>query len=287
MRIVALIAVRNEELYIGRCLEHLCRHGIEFCLIDNGSTDRTVEIAKTYLGRGLARIVPVEYPGFYDWVGLLRLKQQLAVEIEADWFIHHDADEIMEAPVPDVSLAQAIASVDAAGFNAINFNEFVFVPTDESESFEGTDYVERMRYYYFFEPHPVRLVRCWKKAPDIELANSGGHGASFHGKALFPHNFALRHYIVLSSAHARRKYSVQRKYSEEEVRDRGWHGWRAEFRDEMVRLPRREQMSERIQGLDWDTSMPRKEHLFIDRSKQAIADLEMPARSPPGFSAAR
>ncbi|MDX8459212.1 glycosyltransferase family A protein [Mesorhizobium humile] len=267
MRIVALIAVRNEELYISRCLEHLCRNGIEFCLIDNGSTDRTVEAAKDYLGRGLIRIVPAEYPGFYDWVGLLKLKQQLAIEIDADWFIHHDADEIMESPVANVLLADAIASVDAAGFNAINFDEFVFVPTDESESFEGTDYVERMRHYYFFEPHPVRLVRCWKKALDIELAESGGHEANFEGRWLFPQSFVLRHYIVLSAAHARRKYSVQRSYSEEEVRNRGWHGWRAKFRDEMVRLPSRGQMFEHAVQTEWNRTQPHKNHIFITQSR--------------------
>lgn len=265
VRIVALIATRNEELYIGRCLEHLRQNGIESCLVDNSSTDRTVEIAREYLGRGLTRIVPVEYPGFYDWVGLLKLKQQLAMEIDADWFIHHDADEIMESPIPDVRLAEAIASVDAAGCNAINFDEFVFVPTDESESFEGTDYVARMRYYYFFEPHPTRLVRCWKKAMDIELAESGGHGANFSGRLLYPQNFVLRHYIALSATHARQKYSIQRKYSEKEVRDRGWHGWRARFHGEMVRLPRREKMFERNPETDWDRTQPHKSHIFISQ----------------------
>ncbi|MBZ9883163.1 glycosyltransferase family 2 protein [Mesorhizobium sp. CA10] len=263
MRIIALIAARNEELYIGRCLEHLRQNGIDFILIDNGSTDRTVEIAEAYIGRGLIRIVPVEYPGYYDWVGLLRIKERLAVDIDGDWFIHHDADEIMEPPVSNVRLADAIASVDAAGFNAINFDEFVFVPTDESSSFEGTDYVECMRYYYFFEPHPLRLIRCWKKTPHIELAESGGHGANFEGRSLFPHNFVLRHYIVLSGAHARRKYSTQRIYAEEEVRDRGWHGWRAKFHDTMVRLPGRGQMVDFRMQSNWDKTMPFRNHIFI------------------------
>lgn len=267
MRIVALIAARNEELYIGRCLEHLWQNGVQFCLIDNGSTDRTPQIAERFWGRGLIRIVSVEYPGFYDWLGLLRLKQQLAVDLDADWFIHHDADEIMEAPNTNVRLDDAIASADAAGFTAINFDEFVFVPTDECESFEGSDYVERMSYYYFFEPHPVRLVRCWKKAPDIELAESGGHGANFAGRSLFPKNFVLRHYIMLSLAHGCRKYSTHRKYSQEEVRDRGWHGWRARFRDEMIRLPGREQMLECNRSANWNRTRPYKDHIFISNSQ--------------------
>ena len=59
-------------------------------LIDNRSTDDTVEQASSWLGRGLLRIesfptdVPPgsELPGAFDWTAILRRKEILANELE-------------------------------------------------------------------------------------------------------------------------------------------------------------------------------------------------------------
>ena len=48
MKVVALLAVRNEEYYMEKCLTYLYEQGIETCLIDNESTDRTLEIAQDF-----------------------------------------------------------------------------------------------------------------------------------------------------------------------------------------------------------------------------------------------
>jgi glycosyltransferase involved in cell wall biosynthesis len=56
MRVIAMLAVYNEEHYIAACLEHLFRHGIEAYLIGNESTDRSAVIARHYLGRGMLRL---------------------------------------------------------------------------------------------------------------------------------------------------------------------------------------------------------------------------------------
>ncbi|MCT7967819.1 glycosyltransferase family 2 protein [Laspinema sp. D1] len=100
MRVVALLTVRNEERYLGRCLEHLYSQGIEICLIDNGSTDKTLDIAQSFLGRGVFRIEHFPFKGCFELEKILLNEEKLAVEIDADWFIHHDADEIREAPSP-------------------------------------------------------------------------------------------------------------------------------------------------------------------------------------------
>ena len=56
MRIVALLAVHDEERFIGGCIEHLAGQGVEAYLLDNDSTDGTVEIAERHLGHGLIGI---------------------------------------------------------------------------------------------------------------------------------------------------------------------------------------------------------------------------------------
>lgn len=263
MRVVALLAVRNEELYLERCLEHLFRQGIETCLIDNESTDATRSIAQRFTKRGVFRIETQRYPGYFDLVAQLRMKEELACNIDADWFIHHDADETFEAPSTYGTVLDGLIAVDRQGYTAINFDEFVFLPTLDEESYEGTDYVKAMRFYYFFQPKQLRLVRAWKKiGSSVILAASGGHSAEFPDRKIYPVNFVLRHYIVLSRAHAIAKYKYERIYSSREVDERGWHGARARFDPSRLRLPARNVLKCLDDG-PWDTSQPWKQHTFL------------------------
>jgi glycosyltransferase involved in cell wall biosynthesis len=264
LRIVALLAARNEALYLERCLAHLHAQGIQTCVIDNGSTDATEAIARSFVGRGVFRIDRLPYKGFFDLVEQLRYKERLTTEIEADWFIHMDADEIREAPAPGRTLHAAISAVDAQGYNAINFDEFVFLPTNDSDSFEGTDYVERMRYYYFFEPEALRRINAWKKTSQpVELTMSGGHMVQFEGRRIFPDNFVLRHYIVLSRRHAIAKYGSDRVYSIAEIEERQWHGSRARFDPGKLKLPDRHSLKN-IESGRWDRSDPWRRHRFLE-----------------------
>lgn len=263
LRVVALLAVRNEALYMERCLEHLFLQGIETCIIDNESSDATLEIARKFLDRGVFRIVTQAYQGYYDWVGLLQLKEKLCQEIDANWFIHVDADEIREAPAPFKTLYEGIMKADQEGYNAINFDEFVFLPTAEDESFEGTDYVENMRRYYFFEPVPLRQVKAWKNTGQkVDLVSFGGHRANFVGRNIYPQNFILRHYIVLSRTHAIAKYGSERIYSQEEVKNLKWHGARATFSDDKLALPLKHELKI-LSPNYWDRSQPWAKHTFL------------------------
>src|SRR5262245_52124805 len=138
MRVVALITVRNEELHLRRCLEHLVGQGIESCVIDNDSSDNTRRIAEDFLsrGRGVCQIAHLPFRNHFDLEAQCKHQEQLASQIPADWFIHHDADEIMEAPARYSTLAEGISHVNALGYSAIKFDEFVFVPVDDAQSFE-------------------------------------------------------------------------------------------------------------------------------------------------------
>jgi glycosyltransferase involved in cell wall biosynthesis len=262
-RVVALLAVRNEALYLHRCLEHLFRQGIETCVIDNGSTDDSRAIAESFLGRGVFRIEHLPFEGFFDLVGQLGFKEQLAGEIDAEWFIHHDADEIREASAPFPTLREGLLAAGRQGYNAVNFNEFVFLPTSDGESFERRDYVEEMKYYYFFNPGRCHRVNAWKNNRTlVDLVTSGGHDVRFPGRRIYPENFVLRHYILLSRAQALAKYG-ERVFSRTEVQERGWHGSRAEFSPGRLRFPQAEKLK-RVTPEGWDTSQPWREHTFLE-----------------------
>jgi len=265
MRVVALMTVRNEEQYLERCIKHLVGQGIEICLIDNDSTDRTREIAEAYLGKGVQRVERIPYEGAFELARILRNEERLAREIPADWFMHHDADEIREPPIGHSSLVDAVADADRQGYNAINFDEYVFVPTREDDGFEGTDFVSAMRHYYFFEPKPLRRVNLWKNSSQpIDLVSSGGHSVAFRGRKVFPRNFVMRHYIILSRQHAIRKFG-DRKYPQHELA-RGWHRARAVFSEIGLRFPHRSEMISLDDNPHWNNRHPKTAHLiFVDQ----------------------
>jgi glycosyltransferase involved in cell wall biosynthesis len=259
VQIVALIAAYNEERFIGGCLEHLLSHGLEVYLCDNGSTDRTVEIASRYLGEGLRGIEPVPRDGTFRWRALLERKEELGAELTADWFIHMDADEIPLPALPGATLAEALREVDAGGWDAVEFSEFTFVPTRESPDHDHRAFRDTMHWYYPFAPSTRHLVRAWKRRPRrVDLAGSGGHTVAFPGQRIFPARFRLLHYLFLSEDHAVRKY-VNKRYDVEETSG-GWHGWRATLRADHIRLPEQSELRFAATPVDLDPGSPRTTH---------------------------
>ena len=65
----------------------------------------------------------------------------------------------------------------------------------------GGDIREAFPYYSEQAPYDRVQIRCWKKAPDVDLASSGGHEARFEGRRVFPLRFILRHYPIRGQAH--------------------------------------------------------------------------------------
>lgn len=283
MRIVAILASYNEQRYIGACLEHYLQQGIEVYLLDNDSTDDTLDIARAYLGRNLIGIERIPRHGMYQWQKILLRKEQLADEIQADWLMHADPDEIRVAPNGQ-TLAETIADVDNQGYNAINFMEYTFLPVRESPEHDHPDFQQTMRWYYPFGPrHPHRL-NAWKKQskrwtgvkpfvrelvrnrrwgqPSIDLHSSGGHVVQFHGIRPYPVDFILKHYIVLSLDHAIQKY-VKKKFDPKEMG--GAHGWRATAKEYDFMLPAESQMRIYTTDAALDASNPLAEHLLVTK----------------------
>ena len=176
---MAIVAAYNEERFIGGCLEHLLANGVEAYLCDNESTDRTVQIAQGFLERGLRGIETIARDGTYRWKQILGRKEQLAADLTADWFIHLDPDEIPQSARADQTLADAIAEADAAGYNAVEFDELAFVATLESPDHDHPDFRRTMRWYYPFAPRPLHRVIAWKRQPTVDLVPTGGHRRSF------------------------------------------------------------------------------------------------------------
>lgn len=272
MHVIALLATYNEERFISTCLEHLISQGLSVYLIDNESSDRTAELAAAYLGRGLLGIETMPRDGVYRWSAILRRKEELAESLDGDWYIHLDADEIRLSPRPELTLAEAFAEVDAEGYNAVNFAEFTFLPTQEEPDHDRPDFQQTMNWYYPYKtgtPHGLKAwkrpasnaargLARWRRSRGAELAWSGGHRIRFRGMRIYPDSFPMRHYLFLSIPHAIEKY-VERRYDSGELRS-GWHQWRARITPDALRLPSASELRVYNGDATLDASDPRMEH---------------------------
>lgn len=261
MRIIALLATYNEERFIAACLENLLQQDVEVYLIDNESSDRTVAIAERYLGRGLIGIETLPRTGVFRWKRILACKERLAATLEADWFMHVDADEIRLPPRSAHTLVQALAEVEAQGYNAVNFMEFTFIPTQEAPDHDHADFQKTMRWYYPFLPFVPHRLNAWQWQDEpVELAWSGGHQVRFPGLRMYPESFPMRHYLFLSVPHGIRKY-VDRRYDRAET-ETGWHGWRSKVRPSEVKLPTQAELRTYTSDDQLDPSNPRTQHIL-------------------------
>jgi hypothetical protein len=226
--VVSIIAAYNEADIIDASVRNLIEQGISVFLLDDGSTDGTAGIVAPYVGRGVIGIeclrpAGVAGSGEFALKAIVRRKAQLAGELDADWFINHDADEFRESPWGDVPLKEAIRRVDALGYNAIDFASFDFQPTDDGKR-AGEDVRTAFQFYSEAAPYDRVQIRCWKKTPRVELESTGGHDTQFDGRKVFPVRFVLRHYPIRSQAHGERKIFAERRprYAKQE-RALGWH----------------------------------------------------------------
>lgn len=263
MQVVAVLAVRNEEAYIANSLRHLIRNEVQYAIVDNASTDATVTIATSAEFRPhLVAIKQIPFNDAFDMTRLLTEKMAMITRIDADWVMHLDADEIPHSYRPGETLRQTISRIDRQGYNAVDFNEFVFLPVDFAyQPNYGAPY-QPLQHYYFFEPSAPRLMRAWKKVDGFSMIEAGGHNLEGDDIRLAPETLALRHYIFRDQEHAYRKYA-RRIFAATDLA-RGWHGNRIAQPVEAFRFPKADRLSRLASpdGYDFDRSHPQLRHYW-------------------------
>jgi glycosyltransferase involved in cell wall biosynthesis len=94
MKLTAIILTYNEELHLARCLESAAKLTPNIVVVDCFSTDKTVEIAKSYGATVLQRAWDGSHSTQVNWA-----LDQLALLPDADekskWVMRIDADEIL------------------------------------------------------------------------------------------------------------------------------------------------------------------------------------------------
>ena len=220
---VAVVAAFNEVDVIGPVIADLVAQGVGVYFIDDGSTDGTLERARAAAGSGWRGEERRQGGERFAWEAILRRKEELAASLDADWVIHADADELRESPWEGVALPEAFSRVERLGYNAVDFQVYNFVPTDDG-FVDGGDLRVAFPYCERGAVFDRLQIKAWRARGRVELASSGGHEARFDGRRVFPVRFVLRHYPVRTEAQGRRKVFAERtpRFLDEE-RARGWH----------------------------------------------------------------
>ncbi|MBI5815958.1 MAG: glycosyltransferase family 2 protein [Nitrospinae bacterium] len=104
IRLSAAVITKNEEDKIGDCLASLS-FADEIVVVDSGSTDRTVEIAKS-MG---ANVV------FHEWPGHIQQKNFAIGQARGEWVISLDADERVSPRLRD-EILKVLGAPKADGY---------------------------------------------------------------------------------------------------------------------------------------------------------------------------
>lgn len=216
----------NEEDIIEETISKLIQNDICVYLLDNNSTDNTVEKAKKFLGCGLLNVETVVHheneKEVFSLKSIMRKKEEISRDLNHDWFINVDADEIRLSPWPNINLRDAIKIVDDLGYNLINFRLFNFRLTNLDK--ESNEFEERMTYFEEAESFNNLQVRAWKKNESANLVQTGGHSTRIENPKLFPIRFILKHYPIRSVEQGTKKIINERlaRFSTEE-KNQQWH----------------------------------------------------------------
>ena len=138
-------------------------------------------------------------------------RRELATELDAAWFIHHDADEFRESPWSHLSLKRRHPARGCAGLQRHRFRGARLLADPRRLPRRRRCPGQRSRSARSWRRTIVPQMRCWKKTDSLDLASSGGHDARFTGRRVFPLRFILRHYPIRGQAHGDRKVFQERR----------------------------------------------------------------------------
>lgn len=198
----------NEEKRIEEFVKENLKYADEIYISDNGSIDRTMEIAR----EAGAKVKPsglVHSPEARIEGDMKQRALDFAKEGNCDWFFYLDADETLEARAKDI-LPELIncEKYDAYGFRIPTF------------------WLGRTHYrtdgdfgkYYLTKPYPLKL---WRRKCNIKMTipPKGGHSfPAVNGNAKMPYpehycdsDLMIRHFVFDTREIALAKYNHYRK----------------------------------------------------------------------------
>ncbi|MDB5266911.1 MAG: glycosyl transferase family 2 [Parcubacteria group bacterium] len=177
MKLLAILRIKDQIATIDGCLSKLSSIADEIILIDNGSTDGTLEKYKAY-----PKIVKIMYTEGYDEGRDKIMLLEEAKLREPGWILWIDADEVFE----DHFTREVAEGYMRSGYNRITFRMCNFWLDTKHCRFDGQ--------YYLYNLHPQRSM--WKNVPSAYFRNKKLHNGDIFGVPgkSFLSPYRLKHY---------------------------------------------------------------------------------------------
>ncbi|WP_158560917.1 methyltransferase domain-containing protein [Paenibacillus contaminans] len=215
IKVAAILTAYNEEDIIYHSINRLLEQHIHVYVIENWSTDSTYEILSQFRSNpyfiGCERF-PYEGPvPYFNWSQLLARVTAISRTIYADWYIHHDTDEIRASPWPEMNVREAIAYVDRMGFNAIDHTVIEFFPIGNHLPTEANHEADLKYFEFGKQESDFQQIKIWKNTGQPVVLADGGHNAWFEGRRVCPYKFLTKHYPFRSQLQAEKKIFQDRK----------------------------------------------------------------------------
>ena len=221
-KILGYMIVRDEIDIIKEVIEYYAWINSPIIIFDNGSTDGTLDVLRSFERSGRVKIVecPTEK---YDLRSLLLSAVQTAQQLTSDWILHIDADHFYDPPKGMSSLTAMVEAADCRGANVINFAEYTFYPTARDVDSESS--VQRRIRFFRRGVGQLQQPRLFKSVAGVENHLDGGHSISFPDREVIwsQDEGILRHYPFRSIEHIKRKIRARlARYSDAGLQ-RNWH----------------------------------------------------------------
>ena len=137
MKLSCYLIVKNEENRLERTLRAAAKVADEIVVVDSGSTDGTLDIARRYTGKVV----------FHEWKSYCDQKHYAETLCSNDWVLMLDADEVLSEPLIDEINAFKAAGPKADAYNLriVNMYPFDDKPQLFSKSFNVVRLYDKTR----------------------------------------------------------------------------------------------------------------------------------------------
>jgi Tfp pilus assembly protein PilF len=179
--------VKNEESTLARCLETVRSIVDEIVIADTGSTDRTVQIARSYG----ARVVDVAWEDDFSKARNAALRHG-----RCDWVLFLDADELLD-PVEAKEIAALVANPAVMGYDVPIWNYVSTLTTRmlNRPARRNPNRMEAVRHFPGYVEHVN--VRLFRRHPEIlfegRVHEGVADGMKRKGLTVAPANFIVHH----------------------------------------------------------------------------------------------
>jgi glycosyltransferase involved in cell wall biosynthesis len=162
-KLVAMLRIKNQIITISECLSRLSDLVDEIVIVDNGSTDGTLEVYGDF-----KKVVVVKKTKGFDEGRDKVFALELAKERKPDWIIWIDGDEIIEEWVSRKDLDMYMEQND---LYLIKFRMFNFWKSKETYRIDGK--------WFSYTAAPQRMM--WRNVPEAYFDNLPFHNGGIRG----------------------------------------------------------------------------------------------------------